>query len=78
MPTLIGVILFPILKSLSKNVLFQKIRYEAPSVQAETLVTSFQHGVLESRFDIDVSGGIRATWMPAIHAGMTKIYFFMF
>jgi hypothetical protein len=24
---------------------------------------------------MDVSGGIRAAWMPAIHAGMTKILF---
>jgi hypothetical protein len=27
---------------------------------------------------MDVSGGVLATWMPAIHAGMTKICIFMF
>jgi hypothetical protein len=34
---------------------------------------SFQHGVLESRVDMDVSGRILRIWMPAIHAGMTEI-----
>jgi hypothetical protein len=28
--------------------------------------------------DMDVSGRILRTWMPAIHAGMTKISIFMF
>jgi hypothetical protein len=27
---------------------------------------------------MDVSGGILWTWMPAIHAGMTKIFIFVF
>jgi hypothetical protein len=28
--------------------------------------------------NMDVSGGVLANWMPAIHAGMTKICIFMF
>jgi hypothetical protein len=28
--------------------------------------------------DMDASGRILRTWMPAIHAGMTKLYVFMF
>ena len=28
--------------------------------------------------DMDVSGGILRIWMPAIHAGMTKLSIFMF
>jgi hypothetical protein len=36
---------------------------------------SFQHGVLESRADMDVSGRILQNWMPAIHAGMTNLHF---
>jgi hypothetical protein len=35
-------------------------------------VLSFQHSMLKSRFDMDVSGGILANWMPAIHAGTTR------
>jgi hypothetical protein len=36
-------------------------------------IASFQHGALGSRVDMDVSGRIPRTWMPAIHAGMTEI-----
>jgi len=41
-------------------------------------IASFQHGGREPQAHMDVSGGIPAAWMPAIHAGMTKISIFMF
>ena len=39
---------------------------------------SFQHGVLESRLAWMSPGRILRAWMPAFHAGMTKISIFMF
>jgi len=40
-----------------------------------TLIASFQHGVLESRFTRMFPEASRRTWMPAIRAGMTKSHF---
>jgi hypothetical protein len=33
--------------------------------------------MLECRSDMDVSGHILRTWMPAVHAGMTEICIFI-
>jgi hypothetical protein len=41
-------------------------------------IGSFQHGVLESRLTWMFPEASLRTWMPAIHAGMTKIRVFMF
>ena len=41
-------------------------------------IASFQHGVLESRLTWMFPAASMRTWMPAIHAGMTKICIFMF
>ena len=41
-------------------------------------IGSFQHGVLESRLTGMSPDASLRTWMPAIHAGMTKICIFMF
>jgi hypothetical protein len=41
-------------------------------------IGSFQHGVLESRLTWMFPQASLRTWMPAIHAGMTKIRVFMF
>ena len=41
-------------------------------------ITSFQHGVLESRLTWMFPEASLRTWMPAIHAGMTKLCIFMF
>jgi hypothetical protein len=38
-------------------------------------IASFQHGVLESRFTRTFPEASLRTWMPAIHAGMTKSAF---
>ena len=57
-----------------------KIReMEAPrSVLVELLdcvIPAWSAGI---QADMDVSGRILRSWMPAIHAGMTKISIFMF
>jgi hypothetical protein len=57
-----------------------KIReVEAPrSVLVELLdcvIPAWSAGI---QADMDVSGRILRSWMPAIHAGMTKISIFMF
>jgi hypothetical protein len=41
-------------------------------------IGSFQHGVLESRLTWMFPQASLRTWLPAIHAGMTKIRVFMF
>jgi hypothetical protein len=41
-------------------------------------IGSFQHGVLETRLTWMFPEASLRTWMPAIHAGMTKIRVFMF
>src|ERR1700740_320667 len=38
-------------------------------------IASFQHGVLESRLTWMFPEASLRTWMPAIHAGMTKFVF---
>jgi len=40
-----------------------------------TLIASFPHRVLESRFTRMFPETSLRTWMPAIHAGMTKSHF---
>ena len=48
------------------------------SVQVEPLdcvIPAWSAGI---QADTDVSGRILRTWMPAIHAGMTKLFIFMF
>ena len=42
------------------------------SSNAESLITSFQHGVLESRSTWTSPEASMRTWMPAVHAGMTE------
>ena len=44
--------------------------------KAEPSIASFQHGVLESRLTWMFPDASLQTWMPAIHAGMTKICIF--
>ena len=41
-------------------------------------ILSFQHGMLESRFTWMCPDASLRIWMPALHAGMTKICIFMF
>jgi hypothetical protein len=41
-------------------------------------IPSFQHGVLESRLTWMSPEASLRIWMPAIHAGMTKICIFIF
>jgi hypothetical protein len=41
-------------------------------------ISSFQHGVLESRLTWMSPEASMQTWVPAIHAGMTKICTLMF
>ena len=41
-------------------------------------IASFQHGVLEPRLTWMFPEASLRTWMPAIHAGMTKLCIFMF
>jgi hypothetical protein len=41
----------------------------------ESVISAWSAGI---QIDKDVSGDIPATWMPAIHTGMTMICIFMF
>jgi hypothetical protein len=41
-------------------------------------IMSFQHGLLESRLTWTFPDASSRIWIPAIHAGMTKICIFMF
>src|SRR5262245_37182848 len=42
---------------------------------AQPTIASFQHGVLESSLTWMSPEASLQTWMPAIHAGMTKIWY---
>ena len=46
------------------------------SLKQNPSIASFQHGVLESRLTWMFPDASLQTWMPAIHAGMTKICIF--
>jgi hypothetical protein len=48
------------------------------SLKQNPSMASFQHGVLESRLTWTFPDASVQIWMPAIHAGMTKICIFMF
>jgi hypothetical protein len=42
----------------------------------DSVIPAWSAGIHQA--DMDVSGRILHTWMPAIHAGMTKLSIFMF
>ena len=50
-------------------------RRDLGQFKQNSLIVSFQHGVLESRLTWMFPEASLRIWMPAIHAGMTNLHF---